>query len=103
MKGKAFNVEISDEAESDLDSSWEYYYDVSPAIADAFYQRINISLENLKKMPLSFPLAHRNLRKYTVKKFPFVIYYQVEDIVVKVIAIFHTSRNPKIWNERVKE
>jgi len=103
MKGKAFKIELSDEAESDFDNSYEYYFDESPKVADTFFQRINISLENIKKSPNSFPLVHKTLRKYTVSKFPFVIYYQIEDVSIKVIAIFHTSRNPKIWNERLEE
>jgi toxin ParE1/3/4 len=101
MKEKSYNIEISGEAETDLDNSYEYYYDESPKVADAFFQRINSSLETIKKTPLSFPEIHKSLRKYTVKKFPFVIYYQVFDSTIKVIAIFHTSRNPKIWTERV--
>lgn len=103
MKGKTFKIELSDEAENDFDSSYEYYFDDSPKLAYTFFQRINISLENIRKAPSSFPVVHKNLRKYTVRKFPFVIYYQVEEFVIKVIAIFHTSRNPLIWNERVDE
>lgn len=102
MKGKAFKIEISDEAEIDLDNSYEYYYNESPKVADTFFQRINMSLENIKKAPLSFPLVHKNLRKYIVKTFPFVIYYQIDGFEIKVEAIFHTSRNPEIWNERVE-
>jgi len=101
MKGKMFKIELSDEAEIDFDSSYEYFYDENPKVAETFFQRINISLKNIKRAPLSFPVVHKTLRKYTVIKFPFVIYYQVEEFVIKVIAIFHTSRDPKIWNERV--
>jgi plasmid stabilization system protein ParE len=102
MRKGVFKIEISDDAEDDLDSSYSYYFDESSKLADAFFQSIKISLENLKKSPLSFPLIHKNLRKYTVRKFPFVIYYQVEGFIIKVIAIFHTSRNPKIWDERIE-
>ena len=102
MKGRPYNIEISEEAENDFDNSYEYYYDDSTKAADAFFRLINISLETIKKSPLAFPEIHKGLRKFSVKKFPFVIYYQVVDYTIKVIAIFHTSRNPKIWTERVK-
>ena len=103
MKGKLFSIDISEEAESDFDNSYKFYYYESPKIAETFFQRINISLEKIKKTPISFPEVHKNLRKYTVKKFPFVIYYQVVAYSIRVIAIFHTSRNPEIWNERIVE
>lgn len=98
MMGKLNNIEISDEAERDFDNS--YYFEESPIIANAFYQQINISFESVKKTPYSFPEVYKNVGKFTVKKFPFLIYFQVEEYVVKVIAIFHSSRNPEIWKER---
>jgi toxin ParE1/3/4 len=101
MKGKSYDIEISDEAEYDFDNSYEYYLKVSPKIADAFFHRINSSLEIIKKTPLSFPETYKNLRRFAVKKFPFVIYNQVIDYTIYVISIFHTSRNPKIWTEQV--
>jgi len=103
MTGKHYSIEISDEAECDFDNSYNYYFEHSPKVADDFFQRISISFENIKTIPFSFPEVYKNVRKFTVKKFPFVIYFQVEEYAIKVIAIFHTSRNPEIWNVRVDE
>ncbi len=100
MKKKLFSIEISNDAESDFDNSYEFYFEENQKVADIFFNRINLSIESIKKNPLSFPIAYRNVRKFVVKKFPFVIYYQIVESVVRVIAIFHTSRNPEIWNDR---
>jgi toxin ParE1/3/4 len=100
MKATKFSIEISDEAEIDFDKSYEYYFEESPKVADAFFKRINISLEDIKQNPFTFPIAYKEVRKYLVRKFPFVIYYQIDNSAIKVVAIFHTSRNPEIWNER---
>ena len=54
MKEKAFKIELSDEAESVLDNSNKYYFDESPKVADTFFQRINISLENIKNLLIHF-------------------------------------------------
>lgn len=98
---KPFSVELSGEAEEDFDRSYEFYYEKNPIIADTFYQSIKLSFENIKENPITFPIAYKDLRKYVVKNFPFVIYYQIIDTIIQVIAIFHTSRNPEIWNERI--
>lgn len=97
-----YNIEFSDEAEIDLDESYEYYYDDSPKVADFFFQRISLSLEAIRSNPLLSPLVYKTIRKFVVKKFPFIIYYQIKETTIRVIAIFHTSRNPQIWNERLK-
>lgn len=100
MKTKQFSIEVSGDAEIDFDKSYEYYYEDSSEVADTFFKRINISLEFVRQNPYSFPIVHKDVRKYTVKKFPFVIYYNIVDSVIRVIAVFHTSRNPEIWNDR---
>ena len=101
MKTKPFSTELSDEAEVDFDKSYEFYSEDSPKVADTFFKQINLSFDNIKQNPKSFPIAHKDVRKYVVKKFPFVIYFRIVHTVIQVIAIFHTSRNPEIWNERI--
>ncbi len=103
MKKKKYKIELSDEAENDFDNSYEYYADESEKVADNFYKQVNSGLETIAKNPQGFQRAFKNVRRYVMKKFPFVIYYRIENMIVQVIAIFHTSRNPKIWKERTKK
>ncbi len=37
-----------------------------------------------------------------VKRFPFAIYYFIEENIINIFAAFHFSRNPKIWKQRIK-
>ena len=101
MKTRQFKVVISDEAEIDLDNSFEYYFKDNPNVADVFYRIIDSSFLKIQQSPYLFPIVYENIRKYVVEKFPFVIYHQVDNKLIKVIAIFHTSRNPLIWNDRL--
>ena len=101
MRIKPFSIELSDEAEVDFDKSYKFYSEDSPKVADTFFKQINLGFDIIKQNPKSFLLAHKDIRKYVVKKFPFVIYYRIVHTVIQVIAIFHTSRNPEIWNERI--
>ena len=101
MKAKPYRIEISNDAEVDFDKSYEYYFQKHPKVADAFFKIINLGIENIKQNPNSYPIAHADLRKYTITKFPFTIYYRIKDSVIQIIAIFHNSRNPEIWNKRI--
>lgn len=100
MKKTPFSLHLSDDAESDLEFSYSFYYEENPKVADIFFIRINKSFESIKSDPYSYPIVYKNVRKFIVKKFPFVVYYQIVESAIKVIAIFHTSRNPEIWNDR---
>jgi len=100
MKRKLFDIELSEEAIEDFDNSYNFYYEDSFKVAETFFKQIDICFDAIKQNPTSFPIVHKDVRKYVVKKFPFLIYYRIANSVVQVIAIFHSSRNPEIWNER---
>lgn len=99
MKTKPYRIKLSNEAEVDFDKSYEFYYEESPKVADAYFKSINLAFDYIKQNPTSFPMVHKDIRKYVVQKFPFVIYYRLLESTVQVIAIFHTSRRPEIWND----
>ncbi len=102
MKIRHYSVVFSDDAENDFQESYEYYNDDNSNVADLFFRQINASLDLIKSNPFLFLILQNNIRKFTVKKFPFLIYFQVEDDVIKVIAIFHTSRSPEVWKDRIQ-
>ncbi|OFY48972.1 MAG: hypothetical protein A2W85_15010 [Bacteroidetes bacterium GWF2_41_31] len=82
MTTKPFSIELSDEAEVDFDKSYEFYFEDSPKVADIYFKQINLGFENIRQNPKSFPIAHKHVRKYVVKKFPFVIYYRIVDAII---------------------
>jgi plasmid stabilization system protein ParE len=100
MKKKLYNLELSNEAEDDFDESYEYYSFKSTKIADNFFNIINASFSDISNNPFQYQNIFKDVRKYVVRKFPFIIYYQINNISIRIIAIFHTSRNPLIWKER---
>jgi len=102
MIKKQYKVELSSEAENDFDNSYEYYAKKGEKVADNFYKQINSGLETIAKNPHGFQRAFKNIRRYVILKNPFVIYYRIENMIIQVIAIFHTSRNPKIWKQRTE-
>ena len=101
MKAAQFHIELSDEAEVDFEKSYTYYYKDSPKVADTFFTEINLAFERIGQAPNISPIVRESIRRYVVKKFPFVIYYRIISEMIQVIAIFHSSRSPKIWNERI--
>ncbi len=102
MKNEPYKIDFSSEAEADFDNSYKYYAIESQKVADNFYKQINRSLITISANPQGFQRVFKNIRKYVIKKFPFIIYYRTENTTIQIIAIFHTSRNPEIWQKRIK-
>jgi plasmid stabilization system protein ParE len=40
-------------------------------------------------------------RRCLVRRFPYAVFYEYSESTVTVYAVFHTSRNPDRWRERL--
>lgn len=50
--------------------------------------------------PESYPEVWDDVREAAVPNFPYAVYYQIRSADVEVIAVFHTSRDPAVWQAR---
>jgi len=93
-------VELLFQAGNELSDSYDWYEKRQINLGDKFFHEINYYLKLLEQNPFQFLIKYvDDLRSASVRKFPFVIIYWVEDIakIVFVVSIFHTSRNPKYF------
>ncbi len=51
--------------------------------------------------PEIFQVIYKDIRRAVVQRFPFVIYYQIEEEIIVVLGIIHASRNPHDWKKRL--
>jgi toxin ParE1/3/4 len=87
-------------AELDIKDSINYYSFKEEGLEKKYLQVIIHAFQLISDNPLSFPVVKYNIRKFTIKDFPFNIYYVFEIKTIYVLAVFHTKRNPRIWKLR---
>jgi hypothetical protein len=46
-------------------------------------------------------VVHENYRRGLVRRFPYAVFYEYVEDMVTVYGIFHTSRNPDKWRQRL--
>jgi plasmid stabilization system protein ParE len=52
------------------------------------------------KNPLQFAVVREDIRRVVANRFPFSIYFRAEEHRIVVLAVFHGSRDPAIWQSR---
>jgi hypothetical protein len=55
----------------------------------------------VQRNPLTIQVKYESIRIHFIDKFPYGIHYLVDDKIVRVFGVFHTSRSPKDWSERL--
>jgi len=58
-------------------------------------------IETIRRTPEIFTVVHENYRRGLVRRFPYAVFYEYVQGSVTVYAVFHTSRNPQKWRERL--
>ena len=66
-----------------------------------FLSEIKSGVDYLTKQAQSIKERYKNSRVLFLKTYPYGIHYIIEDDKVKVIARFHTRKNPKNWEDRL--
>ena len=96
-----YNVLVSDEAVFDITEASFWYDQQNKGLAQKFQQEIKVGIEYLPKEPKSIQIRYKNVDIHCTKIFPFGIHYIIEAKTVKIIAVFHTSKNPTNWSDRI--
>ena len=86
----------------DIRDASDWYGFKSKGSENGFKKQVVSQINTLKKNPTIFAIRYNDVRCMLIKNFPFLVHFTIDEPngIVKIFAIFHTSRNPKIWNER---
>lgn len=93
-------VRLRPEAEDDLADAASWYQDQRLNLGNEFLDEVMATLANIASDPLMYPELDRNTRRAVIHRFPFSIYYRVENETIVVIAVMHGSRHPLRWKTR---
>lgn len=89
------------EAQADLLQTREWYEQQQPGLGDAFSNKAEEAIVRIQKMRRMYASVFRDVRRAKIRRFPYLIYYRLQQDRIEVIAVLHGSRDPRRWQERV--
>ena len=98
MPGRQLHVHPLAEAEIAEAARW--YDDRSPGMGAAFVAAVREAINLVLEAPQRWRMA-RGARRYLMGRFPFaVVYREISDDQVEVVAIAHLKRRQRYWARR---
>jgi plasmid stabilization system protein ParE len=88
------------EANEDLQEARARYDNVRPELGERFALAVEVTVEAMAEHPLQFPVVYRNRRRAGVWRFPYGIFFEVQEHRIVAIACFHGRRDPRRWQSR---
>lgn len=94
-------ADFTPEAETDLEEAFGWYQEQVPGLGHEFLAAVEKQLEQIVANPRQYQTRHRGVRRAIMKRFPYAVFYTVEDPAVVVLAVEHQSRDPEHWKRRL--
>ncbi len=88
-------------ASEDIDSAVRWYSEKQMELALEFLNAVDAVFESISQLPQSYQEVVPGIRKAMTRKFPFCVYYTVDNNRLIVFAILHASRNSETWQQRL--
>ena len=87
-------------AQEEFDAAVAWYESQRPGLGGDFVAQVKHILVTIANHPERYRIADGDVREALVSRFPYCVYYRVNRDRVVVIAVFHSSRDPAIWQGR---
>jgi plasmid stabilization system protein ParE len=89
------------EAEAEIVEAIQFYRSRSPELADRFLRAFESAIEMIEENPLRWATIRGDLRRILLRRFPYGIYYRVEDQELRVLIVKHHRRHPDHGMDRL--
>jgi|SRR5690606_24464118 toxin ParE1/3/4 len=97
----AYNLIVKSLAENDIRRIVEWYANQSEQLLSKFLSKLNTGFDSITKNPEHYQKRFNQIRIHFLSKFPYGIYYTIQQDTVFVHAVLHTKRDPLIGIKRV--
>jgi plasmid stabilization system protein ParE len=103
-------VVLHPEARREFRRAALWYEERSPGLGDDFVGAVSAILDRIGQRPRSFPpwpealtAGHEPIRRAVVRRFPYVLAFEVHPDHILVLAVAHAKRRPSYWSGRLAE
>lgn len=92
---------IAAEAEQDLAEAYAWYESRRLGLGEEFLSCVDACVEAICRAPEMHTVLHEDYRRGLVRRFPYAVFYEYAEGIVTIYAVFHTSRDPRKWRQRL--
>jgi plasmid stabilization system protein ParE len=90
------------ESQVDLDvaAAFEWYEKERAGLGLEFLDELRATYDRIADGPLKYQHLRSGIRRALVRRFPYSVYFAIEDDAIVVLAVLHVSRDPAEWQRR---
>ena len=91
------------ESERELESGFLWYEEQVAGLGYAFLEGVYSAIRRIKQYPRVGNDFGEEVRRVLIRRFPYCLWYAVEEEVVVIYAVAHLHREPQYWISRLNK
>ncbi len=98
----AAKLVFAKEAEQDIFEAYDWHEKRRQGLGEEFLSCVEACFQRICRAPEMHAKVHEDYRRALVRRFPYAIFYVPNGNTVTIYSVFHTSRDPDKWRERLR-
>ena len=91
------------EAEAELIEAASFYESRVRGLGERFLKEFDVAVSTILSAPTRWTVVEDDLRRFSLRRFPYAIYYRVVEVEVRILVVKHHKRHPDYWRHRLDE
>lgn len=83
------------EVGEDAIAAFAWYQEKAQGLGDEFLRTFYACANEILRTPLICPKVHQEFRRCLLRRFPYAIYFRIENNEIVVFGLFHCARDPQ--------
>ena len=96
-------ISLHEEADAETVRIAMLYNREEPGLGFEFLEELDRALQLPRGNPKACPEVYKGIRRLTMRRFPYSIYYVEESQRLRVLSVAHNRQKPGYWLERMKQ
>ncbi len=96
-----YELIIRPEAKADLLDTFHWYQEQRQGLGHNFKLCVEEVISKIQSNPHIHKTIFQNVRRSVTKRFPFGVFYTVENEKIIVLAVMHAQRDPLKWENKI--
>lgn len=99
----SFKIEFKEQAREDIAIIVQWYDEQRDGLGDSFLTELRQFIDQLSFNPHIYQVRRKNTRLGILKRFPYIIAYQIENKSIIIFSIIHQHQHPQKKFQRIKK
>jgi len=90
-----YTLRFLPEVEDDAISGYSWYETKSPGLGEEFLRMLYACSGDISRTPLLYPKVHHEFRRCLLRRFPYAVYFTINNEQIIIAGVFHSARDPR--------